>query len=281
MSRKGIDVSSVQGRAFNWKLAAADGVSFAWCKAGGCTRNGELYEDPTYARNIAEAHREGIEAGAYWFFSPAHDPLKQADRFVAILNAYHDQALPPVIDFEVMHGVTDPQAAIARAVAFVERVEELTGRVCVVYTYPSFWLNSPHDPKSAGLGGATSEALGRRPLWIAHYRVNPSDGTVYALAAPSIPKPWRTLGEFAAWQTSGNKGPRIPGIPVDVDRNVADGDRIYALRTMPAIFTSYGPDLTEYIRPDPGTGACDWRPVTDAHVFLACFDESDPSCLKC
>jgi lysozyme len=216
---KGIDVSSVQGRGFDWRLAAADGVRFAICKAGGCNSAGAKYQDPTFVRNNAEARASGIAVGAYWFFSPAHSAAEQADRFAAIIGTV-DQ-LPPVIDFEVRHGAPVAQC-IERAEEFVERIESVTGRPCIVYTYPSFWREL----------GVHSTPLASRPLWIAHYKVDPVSGLAYPLAKPSVPSPWN--GRYYIWQTSGNRGPRIPGIPVDVDRNEAEESDIKALLTMRA-----------------------------------------------
>lgn len=212
----GIDAAVPQGLGFDWDLVAANGERFAWCKA----TEGAGHVDKTFHRNRREANRVGLHVGPYHFFRAEADPLIQAAHFHRVVGALEDDELPPVIDFESLRGGTTPAEALVRAVRFVEATEEFFGRVCVVYTYPSFWTGA--------LGNPESPELGTRPLWIAHYNVDPKTGAKYTLRAPYVPRPWKT---WLAWQTSGNKGPRIPGIHVDVDRNTFNGT-IDDLRTL-------------------------------------------------
>lgn len=208
----GIDVSSIQGLV-DWRRVADAGIRYSWCRATVCVQDRagvrHVARDSRIRENLAGARAAGIAVGGYAFFTPALDPIAQADAFVDTLGDVLVGDLKPALDFEVTHGIPMPEA-VARAVRFVERVEELTGVRCVVYTMSGasgFW---PHTV-DAGI-------LAARPLWVAHYRVDPVSGRTYRLTEPSIPPQW---AKWTVWQTSGNKGPRVDGIATDVDRNEA------------------------------------------------------------
>jgi lysozyme len=58
------------------------GDSFGFCKAA----EGDDWEDPTFAVNWAALAEAGIPRGAYHFFHPAQDPVKQAKFFVSTVQ---------------------------------------------------------------------------------------------------------------------------------------------------------------------------------------------------
>lgn len=209
---QGIDVSSIQGHV-DWPAVRAAGIEFAWCRAIVPVRDKSgawhIARDSRIRENLDNARAAGIHVGAYAFFSPALDPVQQADEFCDVIDVRGGD-LRPAIDFEVLHGI--PMfAAVAKAIQFVERVEERLGVPCVVYTMSGlsgFW------PPSIDAG-----LLAQRPCWIAHYAYSPTTGEHFNLKEPSVPSQW---GHASVWQYAGNKGPRVPGIATDVDRNCAD-----------------------------------------------------------
>ncbi len=234
---QGIDVAYPQGHRFDWSLVAADGIRFAWVKA---TQGAERQNiDPTFVRNWVEAKRNGVLRGAYHFLSPNSDPLLQAEHYLRTVGSLDSADLHPMLDVEVDHA-KPASLILGHALRWTERVEAETGRPVVVYTYPSFWTGN--------LGAPVGHPLGTRPLWLAHYVVDPVTGKVFNLRAPATPRTWES---WRLWQTSGNRGPRIPGIPVDVDRDVFWGDEVafrdafslvHAAKTDPAPPGSDPPD---------------------------------------
>ncbi len=203
----GIDVAYPQGATFDWALVAQDGIRFAWVKA----TQGAGGIDPTFGRNWIQSRRAGVLRGAYHFLSPDSDPIVQADHYLRTVGALNADDLHPMLDVEVDRG--KPAALVRDATQrWCERVEAETGRVVVLYTYPSF---------ARTVGWDAPDPIGERPLFIAHYSVDPGTGRAYGMRSPIVPKAW---ANWLVWQVTGNKGPRIPGIPVDVDRDVFWGD---------------------------------------------------------
>lgn len=267
----GIDVAYPQGHGFDWSLVAADGIRFAWVKAtqGADPRN----VDPTFRRNWSEAQRAGVLRGAYHFLSPMSDPIKQADHYLHTVGTLDAVDLHPMLDVEVDHG--QPATLILDyALRWTEKVEAATGRPVVIYTYPSFAVGT--------LKIKAGDPLGKCPLWMAHYVVDPNTGRAYNLKSPIVPAAWDS---WLVWQTSGNRGPRIPGINVDVDRNVFWGDEatfreVFTLETLRAP----GPEDTW---PETPTGKSsqklravdaailDWSPQFDARPFVESLASDD------
>lgn len=209
---QGIDVSSIQGLV-DWPAVADAGITFAWVRTTVVVQDKagarHVVRDARARENIEGARAAGVHVGGYAFFSPALDPKAQAQAFCDALGPVGQQDLRPAIDFEVCHGIPMFVAA-QKACEFVEHVEAILGVESIVYTMSGasgFW---PHTI-DAGV-------LARRPLWVAHYRIDPTTGREYTLREPSIPPQWAA---WAVWQISGNKGPRVAGIATDVDRNVA------------------------------------------------------------
>lgn len=198
----GIDVASPQGHAFDWKHVAADGIRFAWMQV-----------DSTFERNWKLARDVEVLRGPYGFLRADQNPIAQADWLLKKIESdYRSDDLHPMIDVEVMRGMS-PQQVLDCAATWIERVRTKLGRPTVWYTFPSFCTNN----KPSGLGGLTSPIQEECLLWISHFVVDPNSGVAYKLSTPILPRPWKN---WLIWQTSGNKGPRIPGIPIDVDRDV-------------------------------------------------------------
>ncbi|MEZ4301590.1 MAG: glycoside hydrolase family 25 protein [Polyangiaceae bacterium] len=206
----GTDVSKWQP-SIDWTAASSEGVRFAICRA---TR-GEAYVDPMFEKHVTDAAAEDVLTGSYHFFRTDGDPVKQALSYYSVAGVM-GMDLPPVIDFEALHGDTAPSDAITKALEFIETTEELWNRGCVVYTFPAFWT---------ALGDPEAPAFGEHPLWIAHWGVE----------TPKLPKPW---SKWLLWQFDGDGGKNLPG-GVVADFNWFDGAesdlRLFCKRQMPTL----------------------------------------------
>ncbi|USR91775.1 peptidoglycan-binding protein [Phormidium yuhuli AB48] len=184
---RGIDVSDYQGTV-NWPAVARAGIEFAVTKA---TEGGTFVAD-SFTRNWSGIRSAGLVRGAYHFYRPRTDALAQANLFLNIVKLQPGD-LPPVLDIESDDGV-EPERIRAGIRSWLVRVEEVTQRRPILYTYPSFW-----------------ERLGNwqdftdYPLWVAHYTT---------AERPWIPGGWRT---WAMWQfTDSGTVSGVTG-PVDVN----------------------------------------------------------------
>ena len=184
----GIDVSHHQGQ-IEWAQVCDSGIAFAFIKA----TEGLSYTDPLFAKNWAAARHVGIRRGAYHFFRPQLDPVRQAQHFLAVIGHDHSE-LPPVLDVEVLDGVA-PQEVITRTQQCMGVLTEELTVAPILYTSAYFWRDTLGNPP----------AFSNHPLWIAHY--------THALS-PTVPRAWAT---WTFWQHS-QEG-RVHGIAGNVDLN--------------------------------------------------------------
>lgn len=188
----GIDISHYQG-SIDWdQVAMHQGadfpIHFVFMKA---TEGGD-HGDDTFTANFDEAGKRGLIRGAYHFFSPKTDPLKQADFFIRTVKLQQGD-LPPVLDVEVA-GKKSKEELQQRIKQWLDRVEAHYGVKPILYTsykFKNHYLNDPH--------------FDAYPYWIAHYYVD------------SV----RYEGKWHFWQHS-DIG-TVPGIRHDVDLNVFNG----------------------------------------------------------
>ncbi|MBO9999940.1 MAG: peptidoglycan-binding protein [Cyanobacteria bacterium SID2] len=186
MSR-GIDVSDYQG-SVNWIAVANSGISFAVTKA----TEGATFVADSFSRNWSGIKAAGLVRGAYHFFRPRSNALAQADRFLDIVKLETGD-LPPVLDIETDDGV-DAASLAARMQTWLDRVEQVTQRRPIIYTYPGFWER---------LGNW--QQFSDYPLWIAHYTT---------ASSPWVPGGWRT---WTLWQYTDTGS--VNGVPGGVDVN--------------------------------------------------------------
>jgi lysozyme len=191
----GIDTSASQG-VVDWPALQAEGVAFAFIKA----TDGVSSIDTRWATSSSGAAAAGLDFGSYHVLEPGTDPTAQAQHYISVAKGVG--GLPPVLDFELAKGLSGANA-LARAVVFLDAVEQAWGRQAIVYACPAFI--SQLATMAGDAGKASLQALAGRPLWVAHYGV----------AAPMIPDPWQ---DWTLWQFAGDGGYRMPnGIVVDVD----------------------------------------------------------------
>lgn len=189
----GIDVSRYQHK-IDWEKvkkmkSGPYGINFAFAKA----TEGLSLTDIHYKRNREQCKKEGIPFGAYHFFRPTKDPIKQADFFCAHYMPEKGN-LPPVCDIEKAENLTKEEIQ-AKLHQFLNRVEEKTGVKPIIYTYYSFYKSY--------LAGSFEDY----PLWIAHYGPGKPKGT-----------------DWKFWQFT-EKG-HVSGIKGNVDLNVFSGTEI-------------------------------------------------------
>ena len=188
----GIDISHYQGD-IDWALLARQRegefpLRFVFMKA---TEGGD-HADEAFARNFRQARRYGFVRGAYHFFNPRTDALRQADFFIRTVPL--DSAdLPPVLDVETTGGKNRDELQQG-VLAWLRRVEAHYGVKPILYTGYKFKLRYLND-----------SAFLSYPYWIAHYYV---DSVRYE-------GPWRF------WQHT--DAGIVPGIEGNVDLNVFNG----------------------------------------------------------
>lgn len=188
----GIDISHYQGN-IDWLTLAGNvktefPIHFIFMKA---TEGGDL-DDHTFAENFELARQHGFIRGAYHFFSPSTDVVKQADFYIRNVDLKPGD-LPPVLDVEVLGKNTTGQLQ-EKVKYWLTRIEKHYGVKPIIYASYKFKMRHLND-----------SFFDDYPYWIAHYYV---DAVHYT-------------GKWSFWQHS-DKGV-VPGIYEDVDLNVFNG----------------------------------------------------------
>ena len=151
----GIDVSRHNSR-IDWKRVRqmeADGVrlQFVFMKA----TEGATLADNNFARNWREAKKSALRRGAYHFYHPTRDPLKQANNFIRTVELSEGD-FAPVVDFEVVNGQSD-ETIIEGLRLWLETVEAHYHVRPIIYTNGSLYRRY------------VKGNLDEYPLWIADY----------------------------------------------------------------------------------------------------------------
>jgi len=195
---QGIDVSHHNG-AIDWPTLSTSPVRFVFLKA----TEGLDYVDPTFESNLSAALGSGLVVGAYHFFHPNADPLRQASHF---LSTFDNRAeIMTALDVE-WTGTPNEWDAVNLAEscrnvrAFLDAVKMRTGRLPFLYFSPAF----------------ATQYLNMLPMadiktWVAKYGDTPP-------------------AHYAVWQYS-EKGtvPGIEGSGVDLDRFEGTFEELQAL----------------------------------------------------
>ncbi len=232
----GPDVSNWQhtGGIIDWSAVAASGKSFAFVKATeGMNGTDPPFTNPFFAGDFAGAGGAGLYRGAYHRARPAL-PLTtagdQARQFVGVTGTLHGALdLPPVLDLESTGGLTATDLT-SWAANWLATVQQLTGRVPMIYTSPNFWATA--------LANTTS--LSNYPLWIARWTTAPDP--------LPLPGGW-TSWMFWQYTSTGS----IPGISgaVDISRFCCSLAKLAEISGSP----SGRPQL--FLRNTPTTGIAD------------------------
>jgi lysozyme len=188
----GIDVSLWQPNV-DWVALKKAGVNFAFAKA----TEADNITDPQFAKNWPAMKAAGVVRGAYHFFRPGKDPLKQAALFTQVAKLEAGD-LPLALDLESNGGLA-PAPLVQTIKACLDEIERLSGRRPMVYTGPNFWNTSVCVPNAPDWSA-------NYPLWIANYT---------AASGPTVPKGWAA---WDFWQYTDHG--KFDGIPTtfDMDR---------------------------------------------------------------
>jgi lysozyme len=187
---EGVDVSYYEPN-IDFAALKKGGIDFAFIRVS----DGATFIDPEFSKSWAAAKQAGVLRGAYQFFRPAQDPIKQADALLNEMGPLDADDLSPVLDVEVTGGV-GASTIVARIGQWVAHVKAQTGRTPIIYTSPGFW---------SGLG---THAEGADTLWVANWGVS----------CPSVPSSWKT---WTFWQYTDSG--HVAGIANKVDRNRFNG----------------------------------------------------------
>lgn len=187
----GFDISHHQG-VIDWeKLQKAQQTPFPIRFVFMKSSEGGDFSDTTFMLNFNEAKKYGFIRGAYHFYNPKTDPVRQADFFIRSVKL-EEGDLPPVLDIEKKG--KDMKKLCADLKIWLKRVEDYYKVKPILYTSYKFKTRYLND-----------SVFNSYPYWIAHYYVD------------SV----RYEGEWRFWQHT-DVG-TLPGIPRKVDLNVFNG----------------------------------------------------------
>lgn len=197
----GFDVSR-HNRRINWQRVSqvkVNGVplQFVFIKA----TEGATMTDPAFRKNWNESRRAGFRRGAYHFYHPTRNPVKQANNFIRRVTLEAGD-FAPVLDFEVLND--QPDANILRDLKiWLNLIEAHYGQKPIIYTNAYLYKRFVKDH------------LADYPLWIADY------------SNPHLRQYDRT--NLYIWQH--NKSGFVPGISglVDINTFVQDTDALGAI----------------------------------------------------
>lgn len=187
----GFDVSHHQGHIDWAALSEVQNtpfpIRFVFMKAS----EGGDFSDTAFVHNFNEARKNGFIRGAYHFYNPKTDALRQADFFIRSVKLEPGD-LPPVLDIETRSDNMDKLRRDLKI--WLRRIENYYKVKPILYTSYKFKTRYLND-----------SVFNSYPYWIAHYYV---DSVEYQ-------------GEWKFWQHT-DVG-RLPGIDEQVDLNVFNG----------------------------------------------------------
>ena len=196
---RGIDVSQFQGR-IDWKAVAAEGVDFAFIRAGyrGWGAEGRLLTDTRFRENITEAHKYGVLVGAY-IYSQATTTEEAREEAQYLVSLVGDQQidLPLAFDQEFAESAGGYCGRLYDAALSRQEMTDLCNAFCgeiEALGYESVVYSNPYTLNNYLYADQISR------LWLANHTTK----TDYK-------------GEYEFWQCSATG--RVDGIEGDVDLN--------------------------------------------------------------
>ena len=194
-SKTGIDVSRHQGE-IDWEKVAADGIDFAFIRAGfRGSSEGKLVEDEYFIDNIEGALENDIEVGVYFYTQAVTtEEAKEEAQFLLDLLEPYDITYPVVLDLEEVDGKsrTDDMTQedfTDAAIEFLDTVENAGYQPMIYGNLKTFFIM------------LDMSRIEKYDKWFAYYQT-----PVYF--------PY----EFTIWQYSSTG--KVDGIKGDVDLNV-------------------------------------------------------------
>lgn len=125
----GIDVSEWQGR-INYAEVAASGIEVVYIRAS----EGTGYIDPYFRENYEQAKANGLKTGFYHYVTARNteEASEEANFFVSNIKGTEPDC-KLAMDFEVFGNLSKEEINEISEV-FLETVEELSGKECVIYS---------------------------------------------------------------------------------------------------------------------------------------------------
>ena len=189
---RGIDVSEYQGY-INYNSVRDAGIDIVYIR----TSEGTNFIDPYFRENYNNAKAAGLKVGFYHYVTSrsTQEAIEEADYFASVINGTSPDCLL-AMDFEYFGGLSNSEVN-AISIAFLQRLEEVTGKKAIVYS----------DAYNAG--NVFDSSLSSYPLWIAEYGVE----------EPELFRNWSVWTGFQYSDTG-----RVSGINgnVDLDRFTED-----------------------------------------------------------
>ena len=187
----GFDISHHQG-TINWEQLQKTQLTpfpirFVFMKSS----EGGDFSDTAFTHNFNQAKKYGFIRGAYHFYNPKTDPVRQADFFIQSVKL-EEGDLPPVLDIEKRGMNMDKLRQDLKI--WLKKIESYYKVKPILYTSYKFKTRYLND-----------SIFNTYPYWIAHYYVD------------SV----RYEGGWKFWQHT-DVG-TLPGIPRKVDLNVFNG----------------------------------------------------------
>lgn len=198
ITHKGIDVSRYNGE-IDWSKVAADGVEFAFIRAGyrGYGTQGRLVEDEYFKTNVENALTNGVKVGVYFFTQATTEAeaVEEAEMVKQMIAPYDIQC-PVVYDVEK---VSDSQGRMNKI--SVEERTRMALTFCQTIEAAGYTPMIYHNLEMGALMLDLTQ-LEAYDKWFAYYNED-------------IYYPY----DFKVWQYT-DEG-RVDGIQGDVDLNIA------------------------------------------------------------
>ncbi len=190
----GIDISHYQGDVC-WKTVATQDqhapVEFAIMRS----TMGADRKDKNFEKNLSEAREQGLIVGAYHYYDPNENSLKQADNYLrAIRGKIQKGDFVPILDIEQKSRVQSMAKLKVGLKKWLDAVEKEYGVKPIIYSGYAYYRDHLKDDFT------------EYPVWIAAYSSARRDDPILAAAA---------IHQFAEYV-------RMPGI----NANTVDGNDI-------------------------------------------------------
>ncbi|MEN8120281.1 MAG: glycoside hydrolase family 25 protein [Bacteroidota bacterium] len=139
----GVDISHYQGE-IEWgkvkQFKNGEKISFIIMRAA----IGEDEEDLEFSTNWLNAKKLGITRGAYHYYRPDENSIKQADNFISIVNLEKGD-LPPVLDIEAIPNLQSIKSLKKGLKKWLNKVEKHFGIKPIIYTADSYYKDYLSD----------------------------------------------------------------------------------------------------------------------------------------
>ncbi len=189
----GIDVSHYQGKIKWDKVKRIDNkkISFVFIRA----TQGDDGRDKRFERNWSSAKEKGFIRGAYHYYRPNENSIKQADNFIKNVKLEAGD-FPPVLDIEKFSRIQSRRSLQIALKKWLDRVEEHYGVKPIIYTGASHYKDL-----------LDNDTFNDYVLWVANYN--------------DVKLPFKKENNWVFWQY--RDWGYVNGIKGDVDLNVFNG----------------------------------------------------------